>query len=58
LHCPKKKFQDFKEIRDEIEAETQRIVGMNKKQVGGGGEGGGASEVETSAKTTREQQTT
>ena len=36
LHCPKKKFQDFKEIRDEIEAETQRIVGMNKKQVGGG----------------------
>ena len=32
LHCPKKKFEDFKEIRSEIEAETQRIVGMNKKQ--------------------------
>jgi len=49
LHCPKKKFQDFKEIRDEIEAETQRIVGMNKKQVGGG-EGVGQSDVHTSAK--------
>ena len=32
LHCPKKKFTDFKEIRKEIEAETQRIVGGNRKQ--------------------------
>ena len=32
LHCPKKKFEDFKDIRAEIEAETQRIVGGNKKQ--------------------------
>ena len=33
LHCPKKKFEDFKQIREEIEAETQRIVGGNRKQV-------------------------
>ena len=32
LHCPKKKFTDFKEIRKEIEEETQRIVGGNRKQ--------------------------
>ena len=32
LHCPQKKFEDFKQIREEIEAETQRIVGGNRKQ--------------------------
>jgi dynamin 1-like protein len=32
LHCPKKKFVDFKDIRTEIEEETRRMVGINKKQ--------------------------
>mmetsp|Transcript_15375 Transcript_15375/g.51631 ORF Transcript_15375/g.51631 Transcript_15375/m.51631 type:complete len:761 (-) Transcript_15375:6-2288(-) len=31
LHCPSRKFTDFKEIRKEIEAETSRITGINKK---------------------------
>lgn len=30
LHCKGKKFQDFDEIRREIEAETDRMTGSNK----------------------------
>lgn len=30
LHCKGKKFMDFNEIRQEIEAETDRITGSNK----------------------------
>lgn len=30
LHCKGKKFTDFDEVRQEIEAETDRITGANK----------------------------
>nr|XP_020727828.1 dynamin-3-like [Odocoileus virginianus texanus] len=30
LHCKGKKFTDFDEVRHEIEAETDRVTGMNK----------------------------
>src|SRR4029434_8982346 len=30
LHCKGKKFVDFDEVRQEIEAETDRITGSNK----------------------------
>lgn len=30
LHCKGKKFIDFDEVRQEIEAETDRITGANK----------------------------
>lgn len=30
LHCKGKKFTEFDEIREEIEAETQRLTGTNK----------------------------
>ncbi|KAJ8390040.1 hypothetical protein AAFF_G00112010 [Aldrovandia affinis] len=30
LHCKGKKFTDFDEVRQEIEAETDRITGQNK----------------------------
>uniref|UniRef100_A0A672ZNV4 Interferon-induced GTP-binding protein Mx n=1 Tax=Sphaeramia orbicularis TaxID=375764 RepID=A0A672ZNV4_9TELE len=30
LHCKGKKFTDFDEVRQEIEAETDRVTGMNK----------------------------
>lgn len=30
LHCKGKKFIDFDEIRQEIEAETDRVTGANK----------------------------
>uniref|UniRef100_A0A671EXK8 Dynamin n=1 Tax=Rhinolophus ferrumequinum TaxID=59479 RepID=A0A671EXK8_RHIFE len=30
LHCKGKKFTDFEEVRHEIEAETDRVTGMNK----------------------------
>lgn len=30
LHCKGKKFVDFEEVRQEIEAETDRITGSNK----------------------------
>lgn len=30
LHCKGKKFVDFNEIRQEIEAETDRVTGSNK----------------------------
>lgn len=30
LHCKGKKFTDFDEVRQEIEAETDRITGVNK----------------------------
>uniref|UniRef100_A0A3Q3EX40 Interferon-induced GTP-binding protein Mx n=1 Tax=Labrus bergylta TaxID=56723 RepID=A0A3Q3EX40_9LABR len=30
LHCKEKKFTDFDEIREEIEAETRRLTGSNK----------------------------
>ena len=30
LHCKGKKFTDFDEIRQEIEAETCRVTGSNK----------------------------
>ena len=30
LHCKGKKFVDFDEVRQEIEAETDRITGANK----------------------------
>uniref|UniRef100_A0A8D2DRI8 Dynamin-3 n=1 Tax=Sciurus vulgaris TaxID=55149 RepID=A0A8D2DRI8_SCIVU len=30
LHCKGKKFIDFEEVRHEIEAETDRVTGMNK----------------------------
>lgn len=29
-HCDGKKFTDFDEVRDEIEAETRRLTGSNK----------------------------
>ncbi|XP_006109460.3 dynamin-2-like, partial [Myotis lucifugus] len=30
LHCKSKKFTDFDEVRQEIEAETDRVTGTNK----------------------------
>lgn len=30
LHCKGKKFTDFDEVRQEIEAETDRVTGQNK----------------------------
>lgn len=30
LHCKGKKFTDFDEVRQEIEAETDRVTGANK----------------------------
>lgn len=30
LHCKGKKFTDFDEVRHEIEAETDRVTGVNK----------------------------
>lgn len=30
LHCKKKIFKDFNEIREEIQAETNRVAGSNK----------------------------
>lgn len=30
LHCKSKKFTDFDEVRQEIEAETDRVTGSNK----------------------------
>lgn len=30
LHCKGKKFTDFDEVRQEIEAETDRVTGHNK----------------------------
>lgn len=30
LHCKGKKFTDFDEVRQEIEAETDRLTGINK----------------------------
>lgn len=30
LHCKKKKFTNFDEVRQEIEAETDRVTGANK----------------------------
>lgn len=30
LHCKGRKFTDFDEVRQEIEAETDRVTGMNK----------------------------
>ncbi|NXI34736.1 DYN2 protein, partial [Galbula dea] len=30
LHCKSKKFTDFEEVRQEIEAETERVTGTNK----------------------------
>lgn len=30
LHCKGKKFIDFDEVRQEIEAETDRVTGQNK----------------------------
>lgn len=30
LHCKGKKFTDFDEVRQEIEAETDRLTGVNK----------------------------
>lgn len=30
LHCKVKKFTDFDEVRQEIEAETDRVTGANK----------------------------
>lgn len=30
MHCKSKKFTDFDEVRQEIEAETDRVTGTNK----------------------------
>ena len=30
MHCKSRKFTDFEEVRQEIEAETDRVTGTNK----------------------------